>query len=53
MIGSDEMNATDKEKLQQAVKKRYEHLKLVYGENDPYMAGFRDCMNVIVKETEK
>lgn len=40
------------ELILQALKDRYNHLKLVYGEHDPYMAGFRDCMSIFEMEIE-
>ena len=30
-----------------AVKERHEHLVKMYGEHDPYVNGFEDCMNII------
>ena len=47
------MQKDECKELKKAVEDRYNHLKIVYGEHDPYMAGFRDCMSIFEMEIEK
>ena len=37
----------DIEELLNVVEERYKHLKVQYGEHDPYAIGFYNCMNII------
>lgn len=35
------------EEIMKEAKERYEHLKKAYGEHDPYVTGFRACMQIL------